>query len=63
MFRHEEHCSASHEYLADKVLRFVYSFLASCDYCRLQITFAISLEPDQDPQNVGLDLNPKRVIP
>ena len=34
------------------------SFLASCDFYSLLITFAISLEPDQDRQNVGPDLDP-----
>ena len=34
------------------------SFLASSDFCRLLITFANSLDPDQDQQNVGLDLDP-----
>ena len=34
------------------------SFLAICDFCSLLITFAISLEPDQDRQNVGPDLDP-----
>ena len=29
------------------------SFLAGGDFCRLMITFAISLEPDQDQQNVS----------
>ena len=32
------------------------SFLASDDFCRLLITFANSLDPDQDRQNVGPDL-------
>ena len=31
------------------------SFLASCDFFRLLITFANSLDPEQDQQN--LDLN------
>ena len=35
------------------------SFLASGDFCRLLITFANSLDPDQDRQNVGPDLNKK----
>ena len=30
------------------------------DFCRLLITFANSLEPDQDRQNVGPDLDSKR---
>ena len=34
------------------------SFPASDDFCRLLITFANSLDPDQDLQNVGPDLNP-----
>ena len=34
------------------------SSLASGDFCRLLITFANSLDPDQDQQNVGPDLDP-----
>ena len=34
------------------------SFPASGDFCRLLITFANSLEPDQAWQNVGPDLDP-----
>ena len=34
------------------------SFLASSDFCRLLITFANSLDPDHDQQNVCLDLDP-----
>ena len=34
------------------------SFPASGDFCRLQITFANSLDPDQAQQNVGPDLDP-----
>ena len=34
------------------------SFLASGDFCRLLITFAKSLNPDQDQQIVGADLDP-----
>ena len=33
-------------------------FLASDDFCRLLITFANSLDPDQDQQIVGPDLYP-----
>ena len=40
------------------VLSFFKSFPASCDICRLLITFANSLEPDQAQQNVGPDLDP-----
>ena len=29
------------------------SSLASCDFCHLLITFANSLDPDQDRQNIG----------
>ena len=36
-----------------------YHFLASSDFCRLLITFANSLDPDQDRQNVGPDEAPK----
>ena len=34
------------------------SCLASGDFCRLLITFANMLDPDQNRQNVGLDLDP-----
>ena len=33
-------------------------FFASSNFCRLLITFANSLDPDQDRKNVGPDLNP-----
>ena len=34
------------------------SSLASGHFCRLLITFAISLDPDQDRQHVGPDIDP-----
>ena len=34
------------------------SFPARGDFCRLLITFANSLDPDQARQNVGPDLDP-----
>ena len=34
------------------------TILASGDFCRLLITFANSLDPDQDRQNVSPDLDP-----
>ena len=34
------------------------SFPASCDFCHLLLTFANSLDQDQDQQNVSPDLNP-----
>ena len=37
---------------------FHYFFLASRDFCRLLITFANSLDPDQDQHNVGPDPDP-----
>ena len=37
------------------------SFLASGDQYRLLVTFANSLDPDQDRQNVGPDLDPNRL--
>ena len=40
------------------VSSFLYSFLASGDFCRLLKTFANSLDPDQARQNVGPDLDP-----
>ena len=36
-------------------------FLASSDFCQLLITFANSLDPDQDQQNVGPDLDSNRL--
>ena len=36
----------------------VNSSLASVDFCHLLITFANSLDPDQDRQSVGPDLDP-----
>ena len=43
-----------------KLIHFVWpnSFLDRCDFCRLPITFANSLDPDQDRQNVGPGLDP-----
>ena len=40
---------------------FINSFLASGDFWHLLITFANSLDPDQDRQNVGPDLDPNRL--
>ena len=38
------------------------TFLSSGDFCRLMITaFANSLDPDQDRQNVGPDLDPNNL--
>ena len=34
------------------------AFPATGDFCRLLITFANSLDPDQARQNVGSDLDP-----
>ena len=50
LFKHEKTISLN------KVL-FV-TFLASGDFCGLPITFANSLDPDQDRQNGSPDLNP-----
>ena len=36
----------------------VNSFLASTEFCCLLITFTNSLDPNQDQQNVGPDLDP-----
>ena len=36
-------------------------WLALGDFCRLLITFANSLDPDQDRQNVDPDLDPNRL--
>ena len=46
-------CPADH---ADKA-RLNY-FLTSGDFCHLLINFANSLDPDQDRQNVGPNLDP-----
>ena len=35
------------------------SILSSSNFCHLLISFATSLDPDQDQQNVGPDLDPK----
>ena len=43
--------------LSEKVSLF-HSFLASGDLCPLLITFANSLYPNQEPQNVSPDLDP-----
>ena len=40
------------------VLTVLNSFLASSEFCRLQITFVNSLDPDQDRNYVGPDLDP-----
>ena len=37
------------------------SFLYSGNFCNLLVTFANSLDPDQDRQNIGLDLDPNRL--
>ena len=38
------------------------SVSASGNFCRLLITFANSLDPDQDRHYVGPDLDPNRLI-
>ena len=40
---------------------FFNSFLASDGFCFLLITFANNLNPDQDWQNVGPDLDPNHL--
>ena len=47
-------------HLLPHVSKNAYSFLANRS--RLLLTFAISLEPDQDRQNVGPDLDPNCLI-
>ena len=42
---------------------FINSFFASGNICRLLINFANSLDPDQDRQNVGSDLDPNVLHP
>ena len=39
----------------------IYSFLANSDICRLLITFAHSLDPDQDQQTNDPDLDPNHL--
>ena len=51
--RNSKHAISSHEY------QIFHSFLARCDFCHLLITFANSIDPDQDQQNVVPDLDPK----
>ena len=41
---------------ADDNSSFLNSFLASSNFCRLLKTFANSLDPDQDREDVGPDL-------
>ena len=36
-------------------------FLLAANFCHLLITFANSLDPDQDRQNVGRDLDTNRL--
>ena len=38
-------------------------FHASRDLCLLMIIFANALDPDQNQQNVGPDLDPNRLTP
>ena len=38
------------------------AFLASRNFCRLLVTFANSLDPEQDWQNVGFDLDPTLIV-
>ena len=40
---------------------FFNSLLACSDFCHLVIALANSLDPDQDQQNVGLDLDANRL--
>ena len=40
------------------IQNFFNSSLASRDFCHLLITFENSLDPDQDQQNIGPDLDP-----
>ena len=47
--------------LTIRVWKRINSLLASGDFCRLRIVFENSLDPDQDRQNVGLDLVPNHL--
>ena len=38
-----------------------HSFLASCDFYHLLLTFANNLNPDQYQQTIGSDLDPNRL--
>ena len=42
---------------AKRLLFVIYSFLTSGNFVRLPIIFASSLDPDQDQQNIGPDLD------
>ena len=53
-----QHRVLDHPKKAVSIASVITSFLATGDFCRLPITFANSLDPDQDRQNVGPDLNP-----
>ena len=48
--------------LALELLEALNSFLASGEFYSLLITFANSLDPEQDQQNAGLDQNPNHLI-
>ena len=43
--------------ILNKESKLISSCLASCPFCRLLVTFADSLDADQDLQNVGPDLD------
>ena len=47
--------------ISNKLLVNYMYVLASGNFCHLLITFAISLDPDQDLQPVGLDLDPNHL--
>ena len=47
-----------YEIVVSKANQIVNSFLANCDFCSQLITFAKILDPDQDQQNAGPDLEP-----
>ena len=49
-------------YLLPKGAPYLYSFLASGNFCSLLITFANSLDPNQDRHNVNADLDPKHLL-
>ena len=40
------------------LIKHAYSFLVSNKFCHLLIIFANCLDPDQEQQNVGPDLDP-----
>ena len=55
---HKDEGSVQNSSILDRCTWVLNSFLASSHYCGLLIIFSNSLDPDQDRQNVGPDLDP-----